>query len=122
MRLYLKNLPQTELNLHTLLSILKEMMASLEAKVEANQKKMDDGQEQMKAQMASFASRIEDNNEKFEVLRDALVSRTDALQERIMACLRKTEAKDLEKSPEEKESVAEHQEVAKGHAAVKPVG
>jgi tRNA(Phe) wybutosine-synthesizing methylase Tyw3 len=47
--------------------IKAEMMARLEAKAGVNQEKM-------KAKMASLISQIENNNEKFEVLRDTLVS------------------------------------------------
>jgi hypothetical protein len=100
----------------------EEMMAWLEAKIEANQAKTGVNQEEMKAQMVSLISRIENNNEKFEVLRDNLVSCMDAHQESMMACLGKTKATDLEANPEEMQSGAKHEKVPKKHTAVKPVG
>jgi hypothetical protein len=76
----------------------------------------------MKAQIASLVSRIENTNENFEVLRETLVSCIDTHQVRMMACLGKTEATDLEANPERMQSEAEHQKVPKEQAAVKPVG
>jgi hypothetical protein len=55
----------------------------------------------MKARMAFLASQRENNNEKFEVLRDTLVSLTDTLQERMTTCLGNAEGTDLEEIPEE---------------------
>jgi FtsZ-binding cell division protein ZapB len=89
------------------------MMARLEAKMGAEiktiQERMEDRQKNLKAHMASVASRTEDNNEKFEVLRDTLVSRMDSHQERLMGCLGKTETTDLEANPKEIEFETEHE-------------
>jgi hypothetical protein len=104
----------------------EQRKAEKEADLEGRKQEITAGQErlkeEMKAQMASLVSRIEDNNEKFEVLRDILISQMDALQERIMACLGKTEATDLKANPEEMQSKAEHQDVPKEQVVVKPVG
>jgi hypothetical protein len=66
-----------------------------------------DSQEHLKEMKAQMAS---------------LISWVDAQQERMMACLGRMEAMDLEANPEEKESEAEHREVPKEDEAVKPVG
>jgi hypothetical protein len=60
-------------------------------------------QEEMKAQIGTLLSRI------------------DAQHERLIAWLGTTEPADLEANPEEMQSEAEHREVPKKHAAVKPV-
>jgi hypothetical protein len=52
---------------------------------------------------------------------DANQTKMHSHHERMMACLGRMEATDLEANPEE-ESVVEHQEVPKEEAAVKPVG
>jgi hypothetical protein len=52
----------------------------------------------------------------------SLVSRRDAHEEGMMACLGKMEVMDLKANPEEIQSEAEHQEVPKEQATVKPVG
>jgi hypothetical protein len=82
---------------------------------------MDANQEERKAEMKTVQQKIDANNEKFEVLRDTFVSRTDVHQERMMACPGKTKATDLGANSAKLQSVAEHREVPKEHAAVKPV-
>jgi hypothetical protein len=57
---------------------LKEMMARLEAKTEFNQKKMDDGQEEMKAQLASLASWIDANRKEMNAKIDTTTEKMDA--------------------------------------------
>lgn len=52
----------------------------------------------------------------------SLVSRMDPHQERMMGCLGKTGVTDLKAIPEKNQSEAEHREVPKARAAVKPVG
>jgi hypothetical protein len=82
--------------------------------MEANQEKMDDGQEEMKAQMAS---RTEANHKKF-------MGAMEATHERMFSCLEKTETRLECKEPtsEDMESGAEHREVPKKLVAVKPIG
>jgi hypothetical protein len=83
----------------------QKMIASRElmlAKMDANQREMKKG-----------------NNEKFEILRDTLVSRMGAHQDRMMACLGHTEATDLEVNSAESEFVAEDQKALKEEAAVR---
>jgi hypothetical protein len=89
----------------------EQMMAKIKTEMETNQE-----------MLARMEARIEADNEKFEVLRDTLVSRMYAHQERTMTCLVKTEVTALEANSVELESAVEHREVPKEHAIVKPVG
>jgi hypothetical protein len=95
---------------------IKTDLEEMPAKIDTNLKEMN---EQMRARLKA---KIEDNNEKFEVLCCTVVSRMDAHQERMMACLGQMEATDLEVNSTELESLAEHQEVPKEHAALKSSG
>jgi hypothetical protein len=72
-------------------------------------------QEEMLTKMEAS---IEDENEKFELLRNTLVSRMDAHHGGMMACLGKTEVTDLEANPEEMQSEAVNSEVPKEDAVV----
>jgi hypothetical protein len=71
---------------------------------------MDDGQEEIKAQVGSLAFRIDPNQEEMEAM--------------LYACLGKTEAypEMTEANPEETESAAEHPEVPKEDATVETLG
>jgi hypothetical protein len=71
------------------------------------QQKMDVNQREIIEDMTAWRKEMETNQEKI-----------DANHERIMACLGKTEATDLEVSPEELVSRAQHQEVPKKDTAV----
>jgi transcription termination factor NusB len=76
----------------------EEMTARLEDKIEANQEKMDDGQEKMKAHFGSLTSRTGANQEEMKVMLDACLEKWKQIQEK---------------------SVAVHEEVRKEEAAVK---
>jgi hypothetical protein len=78
---------------------------------------MDDGQEEMKAQMASLASRTEANHKK-------LMAAMEATHEKMFSCLEKTEAclECKEPTSEDMKSGAEHRKAPKKHVAVKPIG
>lgn len=84
--------------------------------MEANQENMDDGQEEMKAQMASLASRREANHKK-------LMTAMETTHERMFSCLEKTEAclECKEPASEDMEPEAEHREIPKKYVAVKPI-
>jgi hypothetical protein len=71
-------------------------------KMDSNQEKMDDGQEETKSQVGSLASRIHVNQEEMKYMFDA--------------CLEK-----METNPKEKEAVEEQQEVPKNEAAVETI-
>jgi hypothetical protein len=69
--------------------------------------------------LAEIEARIAAENKKFEVLQNTFLSRMDVHHERMMVCLGKTEAKDLEANSEETQSEAVNWEVPKEVASVK---
>jgi hypothetical protein len=99
-----------------------EMLAEIRAdqktmleKIDANQEKADanrkTGREERKQEIKAGLEQMA-----------FLISRMDAHQERIMACLGKTSAIDLKTNPEERESKAMHEEVPTEHTAVELSG
>jgi hypothetical protein len=99
------NQAKTDANLKELKAEMKadreEITGRLEAKIEANQAKMDVNPKEMKEEM---------------------LAKMEINQERMMACLGKMEATNLEANPEEIESVAVHEEVPKQETTVKSFG
>jgi hypothetical protein len=65
--------------------------------------------------MNTVREKMKTNHEKFEELRDTLVSRMDAHRERMTACLGEMEVTTLEANSAELESVAESREGPKVH-------
>jgi oligoribonuclease (3'-5' exoribonuclease) len=82
---------------------IRETMDANQENTDAYQEKMDDGQEETKAQVGSLASRIDANQEEMKAMLDA--------------CLELVKA-----YPGELQSVAVHQEVPKDEAALEIIG
>jgi transcription termination factor NusB len=59
----------------------EEMTTMLEDKIEVIQKKVDDGQEEMKAQLSSLASRIDANQEEMKAMLDTSLGKWRQIQE-----------------------------------------
>jgi hypothetical protein len=93
---------------------MEQILAQLLAKVKTIQEMMDDRQEKMKVQVGSLTFQNNVNQEK-------LMAKMDAQLEKMVACPGKTEATDLEATPEEIESEVIHKEVPKEKATVKTV-
>jgi hypothetical protein len=64
----------------------------------------------------------EERKQEIRASQEHLKGEMKAQHERMIACLGRMEAMDLEANPEEKESEMVHLEVLEEHAAVKPVG
>jgi hypothetical protein len=75
----------------------------------------------MEQMMAQLLAELRTNRAEMKAGYEEMTAKLEARDERMTACLGKTEATDLEASPEDKESEAEHEKVPTD-AAVKPFG
>jgi hypothetical protein len=86
----------------------------------ANQEKMDDGQEKMRARVGSLISWMDAHHAKTETNHEELIASMKASHESIEVMEAYPEIKEVD--PEEMKSVAVHEEVPKEEAAVKSFG